>query len=803
MQVQSELAIANSHPESETITLDVTGMKCAGCVKAVENQLTQHPDVISACVNLITEVAVCEVKSGKVEPYTLAAKLTDAGFPSQPRTSQNQLKGSDYVSPAERHRQEIKSSIGRLIIATILIILSGIGHLSRHSLIPGEHLTILTSFWFHWGLATATLLGPGRSILVDGFRGLRHGSPNMNTLVGLGAFTAYTASTIALLFPQLGWECFFDEPVMLLGFILLGRTLEQQARVKAASAFEALLSLQPPQARLIADPSVAAFGQNSVEIPADQVRVGEFLQVLPGEKIPVDGEVVEGQTTVNESMLTGEAIPVSKKKGDLVAAGTLNQSGAIAIQATRTGKDTTLAQIVNLVETAQIRKAPVQRLADTVAGYFTYGVMTIATLTFLFWYFAGTRIWPDVLVNGAMNHGAHHVTQQLSPLLLSLKLAIAVLVVACPCSLGLATPTAILVGTGIGAEMGLLIKGGDVLERVSALDTVVFDKTGTLTSGYPTVTDCIPNPNLESKNSQEANFSLLQLAAAAESGSRHPLGSAINQAANQAGLSILAAQEFYTEPGQGVSAKVEQQLVLVGTESWLQQHGVEIDPSLSQKASILADAGKTIVYVAAGNCLLGLIAFTDSVRSDAATAVDALKQLGLRVMMLTGDQQKAAVLVAQKLGIDAADILAQVQPDGKAQTVADLQSQGHRVAMIGDGINDAPALAQADVGIAMHAGTDVAIESAQIILMRDAVMDIVASIKLSRATFNKIRQNLFWALAYNILGIPLAAGILLPKFGVVLNPAAAGAMMAFSSVSVVTNSLLLRRLPGSQQNPND
>ncbi|HEY9295733.1 MAG TPA: HAD-IC family P-type ATPase, partial [Phormidium sp.] len=394
MQVKSELAIADSHSESETITLDVTGMKCAGCVKAVENQLTQHPDVISACVNLITEVAVCEVKSGKVEPTALATKLTDAGFPSQPRSSENQLNGSDYLSPAERHREEIKSSIRRLVIATVLIVLSGIGHFTQHSHVPGEHSSILTSFWFHWGLATATLFGPGRSILVDGFRGLRHGSPNMNTLVGLGAFTAYSASTIALLFPQLGWECFFDEPVMLLGFILLGRTLEQQARGKAAAAFETLLSLQPRMARLIADPTVAAFGQNSVEIPADQVRVGEFLQVLPGEKIPVDGEVVEGQTTVNESMLTGEAIPVSKKKGDTVATGTLNQSGAIAIRATRTGKDTTLAQIVSLVETAQIRKAPVQRLADTVAGYFTYGVMTVATLTFLFWYFAGTRIWP-------------------------------------------------------------------------------------------------------------------------------------------------------------------------------------------------------------------------------------------------------------------------------------------------------------------------------------------------------------------------------------------------------------------------
>ena len=840
--IQTSEQTANEAPISsvETITLDVTGMKCAGCVKAVENQLTQHPGVVSTCVNLVTEVAVCEVNAGEVDPDVLAEKLTKAGFPSQPRSSQNQSNDTDGISLAERRRQEMQSSIWRLVTAGVLIFLSGIGHLSQHYPVFNHHLPLITSFWFHWGLATVTLLGPGRSILVDGWRGLWRNTPNMNTLVGLGAVTAYTASVVALLLPQLGWECFFDEPVMMLGFILLGRTLEQGARGRAAAAFEALLSLQPRMARLIAAPArerdlPEGEWQNFpyVMIPADRVRVGEYLQVLPGEKIPVDGEVVAGRTTVDESMLTGEAAAVIKQPGDFVAAGTLNQSGAIAIVATRTGNDTTLAQIVSLVEAAQTRKAPVQRLADTVAGYFTYGVMAVATVTFVFWYFAGTQIWPDVLLDGQSSLGGHHMSHELSPLLLSLKLAIAVLVVACPCSLGLATPTAILVGTGIGAELGLLIKGGDVLERVSALDTIVFDKTGTLTSGHPTVTDCILGSELETRsrgaeeplsggasvrgstdaedNSRHptphtphpllaSHQSLLQLAAAAESGTNHPLGTAIQQEASKLGLPIPSAEDFYTEPGLGVRALVEGHSVLVGTDDWLKMHGVAISDALTKQASALADAGKTVVYVASGGSSAGLIALTDSLRPDTIAAVKTLRDLGLRVMMLTGDRQESAVAVAQNLELDPADVLAQVRPDGKAQAVASLQTQGHRVAMIGDGINDAPALAQADVGIAMHAGTDIAIESAQIILMRDAVMDIVESIQLSRATFNKIRQNLFWAFAYNTLGIPIAAGVLLPSLGIVLSPAAAGAMMAFSSVSVVTNSLLLRRLPWRRSN---
>ncbi len=798
MQLVPKTATIPSAPATEKITLDVAGMKCAGCVRAVEQQLAKHPGVLNASVNLVTEVAVVECEAG-INPASIAEQLTASGFETQARSSQD-LTGTSAdaaLTPEDKQRQEIRSALRQLVTAAVLLLLSSIGHLSQWT---GSMLPVLSNIWFHWGLATVALLIPGYPIIASGWRGLRQNLPNMNTLVGLGTLTAYTASSIALIFPQLGWECFFDEPVMLLGFILLGRTLEQQARGRAATAFRQLLALQPQVAHLIADPKSSQdrnLTTSSVEIPAEQVRVGEWLQVLPGEKIPVDGEVVLGQTTVNESMLTGEPMPVLKQVGERVIAGTLNQSGAIAIRATRTGKDTTLAQIVALVEAAQMRKAPVQRLADTVAGYFTYGVLAVAALTFIFWYLIGTHIWPEVL--GVLDwstqehltlhtqHLAHNIhTIRPSPLLLSLKLSVAVMVVACPCALGLATPTAILVGTGIGASLGLLIKGGDVLERVHQLDTVVFDKTGTLTIGYPTVTDCLP-----SKVNNYSSETLLQLAATVESGTSHPLATAIGQAAQRQGIVTLAAEEFHTEPGLGVVARVEDRQVLLGNYDWLVQHSVVVG-EVEAKSKLLAAEGKTVVYVAVDGVIAGLIGVTDTLRADAKAAVAELRQMGLRVMLLTGDKIEAANAVALELGLDASDVLAGCRPDGKAKAIQQLQSQAHQVAMVGDGINDAPALSQADVGIALHAGTDVAMETAQIVLMRDRLIDVVAAIKLSRATFNKIRQNLFWAFAYNTLGIPIAAGFLLPSLGFVLSPGGAGALMAFSSVSVVTNSLLLR-----------
>lgn len=804
----------NSSPETdlETFTLDVGGMKCAGCVKAIETQLMQQTGVVSATVNLVTEVALVKCESGSIHPDALAEALTEIGFPSQPRPSKNTAKSIDsppILSPAERQQQATQQQLQQATIAAILLTVSTVGHLDHFGWItvPG-----LSNIWLHCGLATLALIGPGRSILVDGWRGLLHNAPNMNTLVGLGTLTAYTASIIALLFPNLGWECFFDEPVMLVGFILLGRTLEQHARSKTAEAFQALIALQPSTARLVKDKTSQDEDKRTiddqlalidfcVEIPADQVKVGEWLQVLPGEKIPVDGEIVVGQTTVDESMLTGESMPVLKRMGDGISAGSLNLSGAVVLKATRTGENTTLAQIIALVEDAQTRKAPIQKLADVVAGYFTYGVMTIALFTFLFWYFIGIPLWSEqIFTHGHWAIGSEHAMHMLSdqgppvlpqagspsPLLLSLKLAIAVLVIACPCALGLATPTAILVSSGIGAEQGLLIRGGDVLEKVHQLRTIVFDKTGTLTVGCPMVTDCI------TLTTTLSSTDLLQIAASVETGTQHPVAKAIQDQANLQRLCLLSAQNFHTTPGRGVSASVEDDQVVLGTVDWMVQHDVEIDETAQSKAQALALNGKTVVYVGVGGKIAGLIAVQDQLRSDAKQTVERLHRMGLQVTLMTGDNAFAAEAIARSLGLAPKNVLANVQPDEKGKAIAQLQQQGQLVAMVGDGINDAPALAQADVGIALHSGTDVAIETAGIVLMRDRLNDVVESIHLSQATFNKIRQNLFWAFAYNLLGIPVAAGVLLPGFGIVLSPATAGAFMAFSSVSVVTNSLLLR-----------
>ncbi|HIK31787.1 MAG TPA: copper-translocating P-type ATPase [Oscillatoriales cyanobacterium M59_W2019_021] len=775
-----------------TIALDVGGMKCAGCANAVERQLTQLPGVVSASVNLTMEMASVEYRSQEISPAQLAQKLTDSGFPSQPHVEETELSEADLEATDDRHREALREQWQQLIVAGVLIVLSLIGHLEMLGFppIPG-----LSNIAFHYALATLALLFPGRPIVVDGWRGLRHNAPNMNTLVGLGILTAYSASSVALWFPQIGWECFFEEPVMLLGFILLGRALEKQARNRASAALKSLLGLQPKTVRWVANRQDLAAETSLTEVPIARVRVGDWLQVRPGEKIPTDAEVVSGETTIDESMLTGEPMPVAKKPGDRVEAGTLNQSGAIVIQTQRTGKDTTLAQIVELVRDAQTRKAPVQLLADTVAGYFTYGIMAIASCTFLFWYFIGSSLWPEVVTLArefpAMGHahmGMHHSS---SALLLALKLTIDVLVIACPCALGLATPTAILVGTGIGAQRGLLIRGGDVLEKVHQLDTLVFDKTGTLTMGQPSITEVWTVADADVDRDR-----LLCLAASAERGTHHPLATAIIREAGDLGLSLFDAEEFRTVAGSGISARVKTETdwveVLVGNRDWLERCNIAIDAEVRQQEERLANEGKTVAYVAASGKVLGLLGASDRLRPDAKETIKQLQKMGLQVKILTGDRPEAAQAIAASLGLPPESALAEVRPDEKARTIAALQEQGQNVGIVGDGINDAPALAQADVGISLHAGTDVAVETAQIVLMRDRLTDLVAAIRLSRATFNKIRQNLFWAFGYNAIGIPIAAGVLLPKFGILLHPAAAAAMMAFSSLSVVTNSLLLR-----------
>lgn len=801
-------------PTVQTLALDVGGMKCAGCVRVVEQALTKSRGVTSAVVNLATEVARVEYNPSLVTPDALAQTLSEAGFPAQPRTFGQRLNESHQTNLAEQRRQELRQQYWNLAIALVLLLLSVVGHVGEWFGISWPWLSDLR---MHAGLATAALIFPGRAMLVEGWQGIQRRSPNMNTLVSLGAVTAYVTSLVALAVPRLGWECFFDEPVMIVGFILLGRTLEQIARNRAALAFRSLLSLQPRVARLVPPQTISpehlehssVTAATAIEIPADAVRVGEWIQVLAGDRIPVDGNVVVGQTLVDESMLTGESMPILKQPGDPLAAGTVNQSGAIVMQANRTGQDTTLAQIIALVEAAQTRKAPIQKLVDQVAGYFTYGVLAIAALTFGFWYGLGTRLYPQVLqpasgmadMGHGMVHHFTHLTQATSPLLLSLKLAIAVLVVACPCALGLATPTALLVGSGVGAEQGLLIRGGDVLERVHRLDTIVLDKTGTLTTGKPEVTDCqliaIDAANtLFSSQQTLTPTQFLQIAATVESGTRHPLAAAILAEASRQGLAPLPARDWDTQPGLGVAAIVtfddQTELpVQFGSLAWLTQHQVVISEDVHVIATATAQAGKMVAYGAIAGHLVGFIAAIDTLRADAAETVTALQQQGLRVIMLTGDHPTVAAPIAQSLGLDPNQVIAGIQPSGKAQVIADLQQQGHQVAMVGDGINDAPALAQAHIGISLCSSTDVAMETAEIILMRDRLKDVVRSIQLSRSTFNKIRQNLLWAISYNVVGIPIAAGILLPSLGFSLSPATAGLLMALSSVSVVFNSLLL------------
>jgi Cu2+-exporting ATPase len=756
--------------EVQTATLDVKGMKCAGCVSAVERQLNRNDGVSSARVNLITEVAVIEYEPETVSPDRLAEKLTAIGFPTKPRAE---------VTLQESRRQRVREreiegqkQIRRLYLAAILLIFSVFGHVHH---IGGWDIPVFNNLVLHGVLATLALLFPGREIFIDGWRGLRHGMPNMNTLVALGTGSAYLASCLALLFPSWGWECFFDEPVMLLGFILLGRTLEARARSRAEADLESLIALQPPVAYLIGSPD----DRTGIAIPVEQVRVGELARVLPGERIPIDGEIIDGRTTIDESLLTGESLPIVKEKGDKVIAGTINLSGAIAVEVTRVGPDTTLARIIASVESAQTRKAPIQKVADTVAGYFAYGVMSIALVVFLFWNFFGADRFPWVLTRAVHHEG---MMVHSTPLLLALKLAISVLVVACPCALGLATPTAILVGTSIGAERGILIKGGDVLETARKLTTIVFDKTGTLTVGRPEITDTLSFSSLTPE-------AILQLAATVESGTNHPLARAIAAAVPDRSLT---GENFQTVAGLGVSATVAGERILLGNGEWLAKNGVAIGDEIASTLQLLSDAGKTVVYLARGAGLIGAIAFQDTLRPDARETIDALRDLGLEVRLLSGDRPEVAGSIARTLGIT--DYRAEVRPEEKAAIIGELQEkQGRSVAMVGDGINDAPALARADIGIALGGGTEVAAETAGIVLTRDRLRDAVEALRLSSATFRKIRQNLFWALGYNTFAIPLAAGVLLPRWNLALSPALSGALMASSSVLVVTNSLLLRR----------
>ncbi len=782
---------------TKTVTLDVSGMMCAGCVSAVTRKLKQQPGVQGAIVNLLTEVATVTT-TGNLPIETLTNALTQAGFPSTARSNlPGQGRTEQLADLTQRRTQQSKTQRQRLAVALFLVIVSSAGHIG-HSV--GHPLPGLGNDGFHAVLAGLALIIPGREILRDGLKGLVKNSPNMNTLIALGSLLAFGTSLVALLNPAIGWECFFDEPVMLIGFILLGRSLEGWARREALSSFQSLIELQPQNARLVGkslESDIDQIPSETIVIPVEHLRIGEWVQVLPGEQIPIDGIIIQGSTTLNESMLTGEALPVEKTLGDRLSAGTLNQSSPIVLEVTQVGNNTQLAKIIQWVEGAQTHPAPIQQLADRIAGYFTYGVLTLSVLTFLGWYCFGQSVLLESQMIPTMDHmnmgstmasNSGMVADRLppSPLLMSLKLAISLMVVACPCALGLATPTALIVGSSLGAQRGLLIRGGDILQQVEKLDTLVFDKTGTLTLGQPELIDRIPTA---------ANISpdaLLQLAATLESGTQHPLATALLTAAHNSNLSLLSAHQSKTIAGCGVQATVNNKSCYLGTSSWLISQGVEINSTVLRQADQFGQAGKTGIFLGQETQLLGLLTVSDTLRPEAKATVRSLQDQGLRVMLLTGDRTAVAQGIARQVGIPIDQVIAEVLPAGKAAAIAQLQGQGYCVAMIGDGINDAPALAQADVGIALKGGTEVASETAGIVLLNDRLSDVLAALDLSRSTLKTIYLNIGWAIVYNLVAIPIAAGLLLPRWNIVLTPGQAGILMAVSSITVVGNSILLR-----------
>jgi len=735
----------------------VGGMTCASCVARVEKALSGIPGVVSATVNLASEKATVEY-TGEVGVADLRQVVKEAGYELGPEAETLE----DVTTAAQR---EIRAVRNRFIFAAVLA-------LSIMAL--GFGPSFLGKAYLLWGLATPVQFWAGWRFYRGAWGALRHRTADMNTLVAVGTSAAYLHSMVAVLFPDLFATVgvkpglYFDTSAMIIALILLGRFLESRARGHTSEAIKKLVGLNPKTALVIRD------GEER-EILVEDVQVGDLIVVHPGEQVPVDGVVRQGYSSVDESMITGESIPVEKKVGDEVIGASINKTGSFEFEATRVGKDTTLARIVRLVEEAQGSKAPIQRLADIIASYFVPVVIGIAIVTFTIWYFTGPA---PALTFAILNF-------------------VAVLIIACPCALGLATPTAIMVGTGKGAEHGVLIRSGEALERAHQINTVLLDKTGTLTRGKPAVTNVIAVPT-------SSQGEVLRLAASAERVSEHPLAEAIVKAALQKKLEVSPASDFRAIPGHGVEALVEGKKLLLGNLKLMKERGFSLD-GLEEKANQLFEEGKTVMFLSLDSQVVGIIAVADTLKPNAKEAVRALHEMGIETVMLTGDNRRTAEAIAREAGIRG--VLAEVLPEHKAEEVKKLQEE-KVVAMVGDGINDAPALAQADVGIAIGTGTDVAIETGEITLLRGDLGGIVTAISLSKRTMRTIKQNLFWAFAYNTALIPVAAGVLYLVFGHTgvpaglrfilgdygfLNPILAAAAMAASSITVVSNSLRLRR----------
>lgn len=794
---------------------------CGACAARVRSALASDPRVDSAVVNVLTDTAAVKLRSGEgmeadSAAEELAGKLTALGFPTERRrlgfgVGENLKK---WKKMKERKEVLLNRSRNRVVFAWTLVALCCGSHASHLLHYVGIHVAhgpfweILHNSYVKCGIAMVSLFGPGRDLLVDGLRAFTKGSPNMNSLVGFGSIAAFLISTVSLLNPELEWEAsFFDEPVMLLGFVLLGRSLEESARLRASSDMNELLSLVSSKSRLIitsseeapATDSVLSTNSITVEVPIDDVRVGDSVLVLPGETVPVDGKVIAGRSVVDESMLTGESLPVFKERGLNVSAGTVNWDGPLRVEASTTGALSTISKVIRMVEDAQSHAAPIQRLADSIAGPFVYSVMTVSAATFIFWYYIGAHIFPDVLLNDIAGPDGNSV-------LLSLKLSVDVLVVSCPCALGLATPTAILVGTSLGAKQGLLVRGGDVLERLAGIDVIALDKTGTLTEGKPTVTAVASLAYEETE--------VLQLAAAVEKTASHPIAKAILSKAELMDLKLPGTRGPLTEPGFGCLAEVDGSLVAVGARNWVHDRfQKKSTPSelmdlenrivcLSSDKIVPSNQSHSVVYVGReGEGIIGAIAISDVLRPDAKHTVYRLQEKGIKTVLLSGDRKEAVANVGKMVGIEDESIKASLTPQQKSSIISSLQAEGNHVAMIGDGINDAPSLALADVGVALRIDEkeNAASDAASVILLGNRLSQIVDALSLAQATMTKVRQNLAWAVAYNIVAVPVAAGVLLPQFDFAMTPSLSGGLMAMSSIFVVTNSLLLKLHKSSTQ----
>jgi Cu+-exporting ATPase len=733
--------------------IPIEGIVCASCVQKIEKSLLGVRGVVRAAVNLATARASVEYLPSETNLGELERAIEAAGYKVLEMPAA--VEGEDVE--ALLRQKEYRRLKARFIAGISLAVIIFLGSMPRwFPWLPA----VLNNFFVLWVLATPVQFVIGWPFLRGAWRAFRHRNADMNTLVAVGTLAAYSYSVVATVFPSffrkagIAPAVYFDTSAFIIALILFGRLLEARAKGRTSEAIKKLAGLQPQTARVIR-------GGEEQDIPVDAVQVGDIIIVRPGERIPTDGIVEDGRSGVDESMITGESMPVRKGPGDEVIGATLNKTGSFRFRAAKIGKDTALAQIIRLVQDAQGSKAPIQRLADVIAGYFVPVVISIAIVTFIVWFDFGPR----------------------PPLTFALLNFVAVLIIACPCALGLATPTAVMVGTGKGAENGILIKGGESLETIHKVDTILFDKTGTLTKGEPELTDIIVFPAM-------AEDELLRLAAAAEKPSEHPLGEAVVEASVRRSFILPGAADFLAIEGQGVEAKVEGKSVALGNARLMGDRGVEFS-GLAERAAELAAEGKTIIFAAVDGKPAGLMAVADTLKEHSVEAVAELKKLGLDVVMLTGDQRKTAEAIGRKAGIDR--VIPEVLPEDKVGEIRRLQETGKKVAMVGDGINDAPALAQADVGIAIGTGTDVAMEASDITLIREDLRAVVSAIVLSKKTIRVIKQNLFWAFFYNVIGIPVAAGLLFPFFGLLLDPIIAAAAMAFSSVSVVSNSLRLRR----------